>query len=49
MRASVLRDGRMVLRMMGSTPVDIPVSRTSAPHLMEQLGLGDSMALPTRP
>jgi len=41
-------DGRMVLRMMGSTPVDIPVSRTSAPHLMEQLGLGDAMALPTR-
>jgi DNA-binding LytR/AlgR family response regulator len=42
-------DGRMVLRMMGSTPVDIPVSRASAPHLMEQLGLGDGVALPTRP
>jgi hypothetical protein len=37
-------DGRMMLRMMGSTPADIPVSRASAPHLMEQLGLGDSLA-----
>lgn len=42
-------DGRMTLRMMGTTPVDIPVSRTSAPHLLEQLGLGDGVALPTRP
>jgi hypothetical protein len=42
-------DGRMVLRMMGTTPVDIPVSRASAPHLLEQLGLGDGMALPERP
>jgi hypothetical protein len=42
-------DGRMMLRMMGSTPVDIPVSRASAPHLMEQLGLGDALTLPTRP
>lgn len=42
-------DGRMTLRMMGTTPVDIPVSRSSAPHLMEQLGLGDAVALPTRP
>jgi DNA-binding LytR/AlgR family response regulator len=41
-------DGRMMLRMMGSTPVDIPVSRASAPHLMEQLGLGTAVALPTR-
>ena len=40
-------DGRMMLRMMGSTPVDIPVSRASAPHLLEQLGLADG--LPTRP
>jgi hypothetical protein len=37
-------DGRMTLRMMGSTPVDIPVSRASAPHLMEQLGIGDAIA-----
>lgn len=42
-------DGRLRLRMMGSSPVDIPVSRASAPHLMEQLGLGDGLALPTRP
>lgn len=41
-------DGRMMLRMMGSTPADIPVSRASAPHLMEQLGLGDAAALSTR-
>lgn len=39
-------DGRMMLRMMGSTPVDIPVSRASAPHLMEQLGLTEPA--PTR-
>ena len=44
----IVRDeGRMTLRMMGSTPVDIPVSRGSAPHLMEQLGLGD--AVPVKP
>jgi hypothetical protein len=42
-------DGRMMLRMMGSTHVDIPVSRASAPHLMEQLGLGDAMSLAPRP
>lgn len=42
-------DGRLRLRMMGSSPVDIPVSRASAPHLLEQLGLGDGLALPTRP
>jgi hypothetical protein len=42
-------DGRMTLRMMGSPPADIPVSRACAPRLMEQLGLGDSLALPTRP
>jgi DNA-binding LytR/AlgR family response regulator len=41
-------DGRMMLRMMGSTPADIPVSRASAPHLMEQLGLGDAVAHPVR-
>jgi hypothetical protein len=34
-------DGRMTLRMMGSTPVEIPVSRASAPRLMAQLGLAD--------
>lgn len=34
-------DGRMTLRMMGSIPVEIPVSRASAPRLMEQLGLAD--------
>jgi hypothetical protein len=39
-------DGRMTLRMMGSTPVDIPVSRTSAPRLLAQLGLTD--AVPSR-
>jgi hypothetical protein len=42
-------DGHMVLRMMGSTPVDIPVSRASTPHLLEQLGLGDGLSLPARP
>jgi hypothetical protein len=40
-------DGRMTLRMMGSTPVEIPVSRLSAPRLMDQLGLGDP--LPVKP
>ena len=39
-------DGRMTLRMMGSAPVDIPVSRTSAPRLLAQLGLTD--AVPSR-
>ena len=34
-------DGRMTLRMMGPTPVEIPVSRSSAPRLLEQLGLSD--------
>jgi hypothetical protein len=34
-------DGRMTLRMMGSTPVEIPVSRSSAPRLLAQLGLSD--------
>lgn len=32
-------DGRMMLRIMGPTPIEIPVSRTSAPKLLEQLGL----------
>jgi hypothetical protein len=41
-------DGKLSLRMMGSTPADIPVSRASAPHLMEQLGLGDGAALAAR-
>jgi hypothetical protein len=45
----IVRDeGRITLRMMGSTPSDIPVSRASAPHLMEQLGLGDAPVLPMR-
>ena len=30
--------------LYGCTPADIPVSRASAPHLMEQLGLGDALA-----
>jgi hypothetical protein len=28
--------------MMGSTPVEIPVSRSSAARLMEHLGLSDT-------
>ena len=32
-------DGRMTLRMMGPTAIEIPVSRGSAPKLLEQLGL----------
>jgi len=45
----IVRDeGRMMLRMMGSTPVDIPVSRASAPRLMEQLGLDDAVSLAPR-
>lgn len=39
-------DGRMILRMMGQTPVEIPVSRASAPRLLAQLGLKD--AVPAR-
>ena len=35
-------DGRIILRMMGSTPVEIPVSRSSAARLMEHLGLSDT-------
>ena len=38
-------DGRMSLRMMGSTPVEIPVSRASTPKVLDQLGLGDAVAL----
>jgi DNA-binding LytR/AlgR family response regulator len=38
-------DGRITLRMMGSTPVEIPVSRASAARLMEHLGLSDSALL----
>jgi hypothetical protein len=41
-------DGRMTLRMMGPTPLEIPVSRASAPRLMEQLGLGDADAAKLR-
>jgi LytTR family transcriptional regulator, CO-responsive transcriptional regulator RcoM len=42
----IVRDeGRMTLRMMGLTPADIPVSRSSAPRLMDQLGLGDAIAV----
>ena len=37
-------DGRMTLRMMGATPVEIPVSRASAPRLLAQLGLADSVS-----
>jgi len=37
-------DGRMTLRMMGPTPVEIPVSRASAPRLLEQLGLADAVS-----
>lgn len=38
----IMRDsGRMTLRMLGSVPTEIPVSRTSAPKLMEQLGLAE--------
>ena len=36
-------DGRMSLRMMGSTPVEIPVARASMGKLMEQLGLSDTV------
>ena len=36
-------DGRITLRMMGSTPVEIPVSRSSAARLMEHLGLSDTV------
>lgn len=43
----VRHDGRMTLRMMGPAPVEIPVSRASAPFLMEQLGLGDPVVLKT--
>ena len=38
-------DGRMTLRMMGSTPVEIPVSRASAPRLLETLGLTDAVSV----
>jgi len=38
-------DGRMSLRMMGSTPVEIPVSRACTGKLMEQLGLTDTATL----
>jgi hypothetical protein len=41
----VRNDGRMTLRMMGPTPVEIPVSRASAPLLLEQLGLGDGVSV----
>jgi hypothetical protein len=38
-------DGRMTLRMMGSTPVEIPVSRASAPRLLAHLGLTDAVSV----
>jgi hypothetical protein len=38
-------DGRLSLRMMGSTPVEIPVSRASTPKVLDLLGLGDAVAL----
>jgi hypothetical protein len=45
----IVRDeGRMSLRMIGPPPNAIPVSRASAPVLLEQLGLGDNFALSTR-
>ena len=45
----IVRDeGRMTLRMIGPEPSEIPVSRASAPLLLEHLGLGDSFALSTR-
>jgi hypothetical protein len=34
-------DGRMTLRMMGTPPTEIPVSRASMPRLLDQLGLSD--------
>jgi LytTR family transcriptional regulator, CO-responsive transcriptional regulator RcoM len=37
-------DGRMTLRMMGAAPMVIPVSRASAPRLMEHLGLSDMVS-----
>ena len=40
-------DGRMTLRMMGTTPVEIPVSRASAPKLMEHLGLSETFSART--
>lgn len=39
----VREEGRMTLRMMGSTPADIPVSRASAPHLLALLGISDAV------
>ena len=36
-------DGRMSLRMMGSTPVEIPVARSSMGKLLDQLGLTDAV------
>lgn len=42
----IVRDeGRMTLRMMGSTPVEIPVSRSSVARLMDQLGLTDAISV----
>jgi hypothetical protein len=38
-------DGRMMLRMMGPTPIEIPVSRASAPKLLEQLGLANMVSV----
>lgn len=35
----VRSEGRVALRMMGPAPVEIPVSRASAPALLQQLGL----------
>lgn len=37
-------DGRMTLRMMGDTPIEIPVSRASAPKLLKHLGLADTLS-----
>jgi hypothetical protein len=38
-------DGRMSLRLMGSTPVEIPVSRASMSKLLDQLGLTDTVPI----
>jgi hypothetical protein len=37
----VREDGRVNLRMLGNLPLEVPVSRGSAPRLMERLGLSD--------
>jgi hypothetical protein len=41
----VRQDGQMMLRMMGPTPIEIPVSRTSASKVLEQLGLASMVSV----